>query len=260
MPSIKRCTAVNTITGAVTFVDVDIGGGAAGPAGPGVPVGGTANQILSKIDASNYNTQWVTPATPTVADGSITNAKLATMAANSLKGNNTGAVAAATDLSVASVKTLLALSNVDNTTDAGKPVSTAQATAIGLKADKTISIGVTAPITGGGDLSSNRTIGISSFAGSAAGAVPVSVGGSVNFLRADGQWASPALKYTTTVGGAVSQVITHGLNTQNVVVQVFRTAAPYDTVICDVERTSTTTCTLRFTTVPAANEYTVVVV
>ena len=45
--------------------------GAAGPTGPagatgatgaGVPTGGTAGQVLSKIDGTNYNTQWVTPA------------------------------------------------------------------------------------------------------------------------------------------------------------------------------------------------------
>jgi len=30
-----------------------------GPVGPGVPVGGTAGQILSKINSTNYNTQWV---------------------------------------------------------------------------------------------------------------------------------------------------------------------------------------------------------
>ena len=47
--------------------------GPAGPAGPagsagpvgangqGVPVGGAAGQVLSKIDGTNYNTQWVTP-------------------------------------------------------------------------------------------------------------------------------------------------------------------------------------------------------
>lgn len=30
-----------------------------GPAGQGVPVGGTANQVLAKIDGTDYNTQWV---------------------------------------------------------------------------------------------------------------------------------------------------------------------------------------------------------
>jgi hypothetical protein len=35
--------------------------GATGPAGPGVPTGGTADQVLAKIDGTDYNTQWVTP-------------------------------------------------------------------------------------------------------------------------------------------------------------------------------------------------------
>jgi hypothetical protein len=34
--------------------------GATGAAGQGVPTGGTASQVLSKIDGTNYNTQWVT--------------------------------------------------------------------------------------------------------------------------------------------------------------------------------------------------------
>jgi len=34
--------------------------GATGATGPGVAVGGTAGQVLSKIDATNYNTQWIT--------------------------------------------------------------------------------------------------------------------------------------------------------------------------------------------------------
>lgn len=38
--------------------------GATGPAGPGLPTGGTAGQIPSKIDSTNYNTQWVTPVWP----------------------------------------------------------------------------------------------------------------------------------------------------------------------------------------------------
>ena len=33
--------------------------GATGPAGTGVPTGGTAGQVLAKIDSTNYNTQWV---------------------------------------------------------------------------------------------------------------------------------------------------------------------------------------------------------
>ena len=35
--------------------------GPQGPAGPGVPTGGTAGQVLAKVDGTDYNTQWVTP-------------------------------------------------------------------------------------------------------------------------------------------------------------------------------------------------------
>lgn len=37
--------------------------GATGPTGAngqGVPTGGTTNQLLAKIDSTNYNTQWIT--------------------------------------------------------------------------------------------------------------------------------------------------------------------------------------------------------
>jgi hypothetical protein len=36
--------------------------GATGPAGPGVAAGGTAGQILSKVDGADYNTEWVSTA------------------------------------------------------------------------------------------------------------------------------------------------------------------------------------------------------
>ena len=41
--------------------------GTNGTNGQGVPTGGTANQVLAKIDGTNYNTQWITPSAGTSA-------------------------------------------------------------------------------------------------------------------------------------------------------------------------------------------------
>jgi len=68
-------------------------------------------------------------------------------------------------------------------------------------------------------------------------------------------------KYTTTVGnGSLTQVpVTHNLGTRAVTVQVYDTST-FDTVECDVVRTSTSVVTLGFTVAPAAGAYTVVIV
>lgn len=42
------------------------GGGSAGPAGPGLPAGGTAAQIPTKIDDTDYNVQWSDPSVPNI--------------------------------------------------------------------------------------------------------------------------------------------------------------------------------------------------
>jgi hypothetical protein len=55
-------------TGAASTVPGPTGPtGPTGPAGPGVPVGGTANQILTKINSTDYNTQW----TSTISGGTF---------------------------------------------------------------------------------------------------------------------------------------------------------------------------------------------
>lgn len=69
------------------------------------------------------------------------------------------------------------------------------------------------------------------------------------------------LKYVANVGdgSATQYTITHNLGTRDVAVQVMRVAAPYDTVLCDVERDSVNSCVLRFAAAPTANQYRVVV-
>ena len=68
-------------------------------------------------------------------------------------------------------------------------------------------------------------------------------------------------KFTQTVGnGSLTQIpVTHNLGSRTVVVNVYDSAT-YDTVECDVVRTSTTVVTLGFTAAPAAGAYTVVIV
>lgn len=92
--------------------------------------GGVSDGAKGDITVSGSGTVWTIPA------GVISNAKLGNMASKTYKGNSAGAAAAPTDVPVATLKTDLALvkadvglSNVDNTSDANKPVSTAQAAA-----------------------------------------------------------------------------------------------------------------------------------
>ena len=68
-------------------------------------------------------------------------------------------------------------------------------------------------------------------------------------------------KFTATVGdGSLTQIpVTHNLGSRTVVVNVYDSAT-YDTVECDVVRTSTTVVTLGFTVAPASGAYTVVIV
>lgn len=57
-------------------------------------------------------------------------------------------------------KSDVGLSNVDNTSDANKPISTATQTALNSKVDTTRTISTSSPLSGGGDLSANRTLSI----------------------------------------------------------------------------------------------------
>ena len=92
--------------------------GTTGWTGVGVPAGGTANQVLAKINATDYNTEWVTPSggggttlpNPTASnqylqttDGTLSNLTWNTpmtsywISLNYVTGNTTGAAAAITN-------------------------------------------------------------------------------------------------------------------------------------------------------------------
>jgi hypothetical protein len=74
-------------------------------------------------------------------------------------------------------------------------------------------------------------------------------------------WSGRLRKVSANVGdgSATSYVVTHNLNTRDVIIRVFPNSGQYDDVEVDVQRTSTTTATLVFATAPASNAYRVVV-
>lgn len=65
--------------------------------------------------------------------------------------------------------------------------------------------------------------------------------------------------YAANVGAGTAVTVNHALGTRDVTVEVYRNSAPYDTVLCDVERTDTNNVTLRFASAVTANAYRVVV-
>lgn len=61
------------------------------------------------------------------------------------------------------------------------------------------------PLTGGGDLTADRTLAINTFTTAASGVVPSSGGGTANYLRADGTWSTPP-----TGGGMTNPLVATG--------------------------------------------------
>ena len=71
---------------------------------------------------------------------------------------------------------------------------------------------------------------------------------------------SSALVYERLISETtVTVVVTHGIGRRFVQVQVFEAAAN-DLVVCEIELTSTTTCTLKFNVAPTTNQYRVVII
>ena len=64
--------------------------------------------------------------------------------------------------------------------------------------------------------------------------------------------------YTTTIGGATSIAVTHGLGTRAVMVQMFDTTT-FETVYAKVVRTSTTVVTVGFNSAPSSNAITIMI-
>ena len=98
-----------------------------------VTAGSVADGDKGDITVSAAGTNWV------IDNSAVTNAKLANMAASTFKGRISSS-GAPQDLTVAQTRTALAINNVDNTSDADKPISTAVASALAGKVD-TVQLG-----------------------------------------------------------------------------------------------------------------------
>lgn len=142
-----------------------------------------------------------------------------------------------------------------------------------------------AGLTGGGDLSADRTFNVvgDDTLNVAADSVSVvsapkwtaarsiTLTGDVTGTAAAVDGSADVSIATTLVGGAgpkffagnvgagTAVVINHALNSRDVAVEVYRSTTPWDTVTCTVERTDANSVTLRFAAAVAANAYRCVV-
>lgn len=150
--------------------------------------------------------------TATVADDSITNAKLANVATATIKGRNTAGTGDPEDLSTATVAGMLSVGG-----DLTGTVSNAQigANAVGTTevADNAVTLAKMADIatarflgrvtaaTGDPEAltGTQATTLLDTFTSALKGLAPASGGGTVNYLRADGTWASPAAGGSTII-------------------------------------------------------------
>ena len=120
----------------------------------GIPSGGTTGQVLVKIDGTNYNTQWSTTdlsgKQDVVANVSSTEIGYLDGVTSAIQTqiNDKAPLASPTFTGTVSgvTKTHVGLGNVDNTTDAGKPVSTATQTALDLKLASATAASTYAPL------------------------------------------------------------------------------------------------------------------
>ena len=65
--------------------------------------------------------------------------------------------------------------------------------------------------------------------------------------------------YVTISGGGTVFTVNHGLNTRDISIQVYESAAEWNNVEVDTERTTANTVTVRFASAPAAGAYRVVI-
>lgn len=154
------------------------------------------------------------------------------------------------------------LGSVDNTSDAAKPVSIAQQTALDGKVPTTRTVNGLA-------LSADITLNAGHVGARATGVdIPIAdidatgTPGATTFLRGDGTWAAVVGKFVGVIGdgAATSIVVTHNLNTRDFTYGARKTDSPYTNVILEIEATTVNTATVKLSTAPALNEVTLTLI
>ena len=244
------CTANEPITlGTTPLPFVQFGAGVSYSAGNGLTLTGP----IFDVGAGTGIT--VGADTVGITTGGVTNALLANMPNATFKGRVTGGTGVPEDMTVAEARNFLfGTTTLPIVVAAGGTGQTAYANFNSVICAGTTTTGALQAIGGGTTGQYLKSAG--------AGVLPAYA----TIAQADISGLPAALtgktgKYTiATIGGATSQVVTHNLNTQAVVVSVYRTLTPWDEVDCDIEHTSVNTVTLRFAVAPAANEYSCTVI
>lgn len=154
----------------------------------------------------------------------------------------------------------IGLENVDNTSDADKPVSTAQATADNLRLLKTANLSDVAnaetAFANIKQAASTTATGVVELATTAEAEAKTDTTRAVT----PASLSSFARKYTGLIGNGTntSLAVTHGLGSQYVTAQVYD-ATSNAMVECDVVLTSATVTTFIFAVAPTTNQYRVVI-